>query len=129
MHDDQPEQEAAGDQISWQELEARAGFPQDAIVFLLEAIQYTPQYHGEEPGDIDQPPRRCSAQELCRAFVLYAKDTYGEEYCEMLQEWGICRSEDLGQLVYKLREIGSIETDEDESLADFDNQFDLDQPS
>ena len=124
MADPEPE----SGRIAWDDLVERVGFPQDAILFVLEAIQYTPQYHGDEPGDLDQPPRRCSAQELCRAFVLYAKDTYGENYVEVLQEWGICRSEDVGQLVYKLREIGSIESDKGETLADFDGQFNLDQP-
>ena len=95
------------------------------IPFLFEALRYAPQYGGREPGDVDDEVQHSSGAELSQAVVQFARDSFGSEYRDVLRDWGIHRSEDLGHLVFALVDLGSIEALESDRQEHFDNQFDF----
>jgi uncharacterized repeat protein (TIGR04138 family) len=96
----------------------------EAIDFILLALDYVPNYRGEEPG-VFVSPQHSHGRDLCRAFVGLAKETYGTDYISKLTEWNLTTSEKLGDAVYRLIQSGGMEADEQDQRSDFDNQFDI----
>lgn len=101
-----------------------AGVSPEAVDFILQAIDYVPNYRGDEPG-MPNSPQHSSGADLCRAFVGLAKDMYGAEYIAPLERWGLNTSEKLGRAVYRLVECGVIESHENDQIDEFDSQFNL----
>jgi uncharacterized repeat protein (TIGR04138 family) len=114
--------------VFWEHVASEVGVPLEALGRLYEALEYAPQYSGEEPGKMGEPTRHCTAAELCQSWLLYAEALYGRhDYAEVLRSWGLSKSEDLGRLVYALIDRGHLAAQEGDRPSDFDGQFDLDQ--
>lgn len=111
------------DVYDWAPLENETGAPADALRFIYDALQYTPQYLGKEPGDVMDRGEHNSAANFCKALLLYARDCYGRTYVEVLRAWGLRSSEDVGRVVYGLVRRGYLETSDQDHQTDFDNLF------
>ncbi len=109
----------------WVDVAEELDAPLEALEFLFEALQFAPQYAGEEPGDAVAPSRDCSIGELCHGFVRLAQDTYGCDYVDVLMNWDLATSEKLGELVFQLIARGLIERNEGDNQSDFIGRFDL----
>lgn len=113
------------DPTDWAEGMAVTGLSHETLILIFEALNYTPQYNGVEPDDIDCQGVHSSASDFCQAFLRYSRDCFGADYEDALKQNGISNSLDLGNAVFALAEIGWLETQADDSLADFAGLFDL----
>jgi uncharacterized repeat protein (TIGR04138 family) len=109
----------------WERVVSDLGIPLEGLQFLFDALYFAPQYAGEEPGDVLNEAQPCTAAELCRGILGFAKDTFGGEYAAILRSWGLHTSEKVGSVVYALIERGLMRPNDGDERNNFDRQFDL----
>jgi uncharacterized repeat protein (TIGR04138 family) len=71
-----------------------------------------------EDGNID-------AAAICRVVLELAADRFGAQGKQVLMDWNIARSEDVGLIAYRLIEAGIMDKSEEAAMEDFDGLFDL----
>ncbi|MEN6405096.1 MAG: Minf_1886 family protein [Thermoguttaceae bacterium] len=113
-------------------------YPLDAYVFLFEALQYAQNVlHLGQPGptepeaeadppDESSPEHHVTGQELCEAIRQFALEQYGYMAQTVLNNWGIRRTGDFGEIVYNLIRIGQMRKTPADSRDDFDDVYDFD---
>jgi len=89
----------------------------NAYKFVLEALRYT-QCHFKKP-------RHISGHELLSGIARMAREKYGDMAYMVLEEWGIKTGRDFGVIVFQLVEYGEIKKTEEDSIEDFEVNFDL----
>ena len=111
----------------------------DAYVFVFEALRYAQEELGlgtevvgdddEENADPDakQTPRHLTGQELCEAIRQYALEQYGYMAKCVLNQWGVTKSGDFGEMVFNLIRIGEMRKTPHDRREDFDDVFDFDE--
>ncbi|MDX9753221.1 MAG: hypothetical protein RBU29_04620 [bacterium] len=88
-----------------------------AYLFVLEALKYTQDLFNKE--------RHVTGQELLVGITRMAKEKFGELAMAVFQEWGITCPRDFGNIVFNLVEMGEIKKTEEDSIDDFDIDFDF----
>ncbi|MCS5617369.1 MAG: hypothetical protein O3C39_05960 [Planctomycetota bacterium] len=130
-------------------LERDGRYSLDAYLFVLEALSFAQESLGlgQEPaaeeieplrGDDQGPrgktrsrPRRerrqaerhVSGQELCEAARQYGQQQYGYLAPTVLATWGIRRTDDIGQIVFNMIDIGQMRKTRSDKLEDFQDVF------
>jgi len=91
-----------------------AGYPADAGLFLIGALQMT-----------RTQSRR--AEDICNAVRDYAAWYFNDrdEALDLLKEWRLSSSEDVGRVLSVLADADLIEADANQSSADFAGRFTL----
>lgn len=87
-----------------------------ALEFVGEAVSYTArrvQARAREHG------RHISGQELLEGFRDLALERYGCLAAELLRDWGLHSSEDVGAVVFLMVNNGLLGASEEDSPADF----------
>lgn len=92
-------------------------YTRDAYLFVREALDHTQKMIGK-PGR-DDAPRHVSGQQLLDGIRDYALQQYGPMAITVLNEWGIRRCEDFGELVFNMVENSLLAKTEKDSRADF----------
>ncbi|MEI6255125.1 MAG: Minf_1886 family protein [Planctomycetota bacterium] len=122
----------------------------DAYLFVLEALQFGQENLGmgaeppaeeleaappepkEKPGrgrGKGRPSRRrqrerhVSGQELCEAARQYALQQYGYLSPTVLASWGIKRTDDFGEIVFGMIEIGQMRKTRRDKREDFQGVY------
>src|SRR5262245_9655685 len=74
------------------------GYTVDAIMFVQDGIFFTTQVGHR------------TAKEVCFDLAAYARQYFNDrdEATELLKEWGVCRSEDVGRIVFGLVRAGML---------------------
>jgi uncharacterized repeat protein (TIGR04138 family) len=112
----------------------------DAYVFVFEALHYaqnvlqmgaeSPSELPEEPPKVESEPhgpeRHVTGQELCEAIRRYALDQYGYMAKTVLNNWGIHRTGDFGEIVFNLIRVGQMRKTPNDTRVDFDDIYDFD---
>ena len=100
-------------------LSARTGFPLDVFIFFEDAVRW---YMALRTPPLEQIDER----QLCVAVRDYALEEAGhpEGGMELLQDWGIRRSEEIGTVFCSMIEIGLLKASVYHP-DDFDGLFDL----
>jgi uncharacterized repeat protein (TIGR04138 family) len=99
-------------------------YAREAYHFLREALDYTQRTLSKaNQGKM----RHVSGQELLAGIRAYALQQYGPMALMLLNEWGIHRCEDFGELVFNLVDAGVLSKTESDSRADFANGYDFDE--
>ena len=121
----------------------------DAYLFVLEALTFAQESlgmgHEPESGDLEpmpveepaakprnrrrprrQPERHVSGQELCEAARRYGLQQYGFLAPTVLATWGIRRTEDFGEIVINMIEIGQMRKTKADKREDFHGVYDFD---
>lgn len=78
---------------------------------------------GEEEADEDE--RHLTGQELCEAIRRYALEQYGFMAKCVLNDWGVHKTGDFGEIVFNLIEIEQMRKTKDDRREDFDDVFDF----
>lgn len=97
-------------------------YARDAYVFVSESLGYTVQRSGRA-GHVTGP-------ELCEGLAEFALGQFGRLARSVLASWGIRSSEDIGEIVFRMVEVGLLrKTDQDRredfiGALDFDEAFD-----
>ena len=115
----------------------------DAYLFVLEALTFAQESLGlgEEPkaDEVDPPPapvekksgkgkkrqaeRHVSGQQLCESARLYALQQYGYLAPTVLGTWGIRATDDLGEIVFNMIDIGQMRKTRSDKREDFHDVY------
>src|SRR2546426_8536168 len=99
-----------------------ARYHRDAYLFLREALDHTRKTVGRprksEVGHV-------TGQELLAGIREYALQQFGPMTLTVLEEWGIKRCEDFGELVFNMVENKLLAKTEQDSREDFRNGYDF----
>lgn len=95
----------------------RSRFHERAYLFVLAALEYGQQQR-EVRGHV-------SGQELSWACRDFAMEQFGLTARSVLEYWGVTSTDDIGQIVYDLIEIGLFMKQESDSIEDFAKVFDF----
>lgn len=80
----------------------------------------------EEDEDCPKVEAHLTGQQLCEAIRLYAQEQFGLMAKTVLNDWGIQRTGDFGDIVYNLIEIGLMKKSKSDRREDFDDVYDFD---
>jgi len=100
----------------------------EAYEFVFEALNHTQRMFGRAP-DKDEPlgaEHHVSGREILKGAVDLARDHFGFMARTVFQQWGLRRTDDLGELVFNLIEAGLLSKTDTDSRTDFQDVFDLD---
>ena len=125
----------------------------DAYVFVFESLRYAQEILGlgteqrsdavgaeaaaegtaspKDPKDLgaaesEEPERHQTGQELCEAIRLYALEQYGYMAKSVLNYWGVKCTDDFGEMVFNLINIGQMKKTPQDRREDFHDVFDFD---
>ncbi len=90
--------------------------------FLREALDFTVKLF-EKPAT--GAARHVTARELLEGVRKFALQEYGPMARRVLAHWGIRRTEDIGQMVFRLVEMGVLGRTENDRIEDFNNGYDF----
>ena len=98
-------------------------YQRDAYVFVREALEFTQK-------TVTKTGRRrshhISGQELLAGIRDFALQQYGPMAKMLLEEWGVRRCEDFGEIVFNMVEVGWLAKTKNDSRADFAGGYDFD---
>jgi uncharacterized repeat protein (TIGR04138 family) len=99
-------------------------YQRDAYHFLREALDHTQR--AVRKANKGQP-RHVSGQELLGGIRVFALEQYGPMALTLLNEWGIHRCEDFGELVFNLIDQSVLSKTDTDSRADFAGGYDFEE--
>lgn len=110
----------------------------EAYQFVRDALSYAQEVlelGAEQPtlltqGEEDDPdaPRveaHLTGQQLCQAIRIYAQEQFGLMAKTVLNNWGLHRTGDFGDIVYNLIDIGLMKKSKTDRREDFDDVYDF----
>ncbi len=100
-----------------------ARFTREAYTFVREALDFTQKLMGKLPKD--HVPRHVSGQQLLEGIRDYALQEYGPMSLMVLEEWGLRRCEDFGELVFNMVENSLLAKTDKDSREDFKGGYDF----
>ena len=99
-------------------------FHRDAYHFVREGLDYTQQsISKQEEGTV----RHISGQELRGGMRAHALEQYGPMALLVLNEWGLTRGEDFGEIVFNMVEHELLAKTEDDPRTDFAGGYTFDE--
>jgi uncharacterized repeat protein (TIGR04138 family) len=93
----------------------------DAYYFIADSVSHTVEQAKRSGGET----RHVSGEELLDGFRELALQRFGALALDVLADWGIHRSEDVGVLVFRMVEHGLLGATPDDRLEDFADGFDF----
>ena len=102
-----------------------ARFPREAYVFVREALDHTQKMIGKSAKE--DAPRHVSGQQLLAGVREYALQQYGPMTLIVLEEWGIRRCEDIGEIVFNMVENSLLKKTDQDSREDFKGGYDFEE--
>ncbi len=80
---------------------------------------------GRSRGRKRQAERHVSGQQLCEAARLYGLQQYGYLAPTVLATWGIRRTDDFGEIVFNMIDIGQMRKTRSDKREDFQRVYDF----
>ncbi|MGE4357129.1 MAG: Minf_1886 family protein [Candidatus Omnitrophota bacterium] len=90
-----------------------------AYEFLFQALFYT-QRKLNRRGHV-------TGKELLEGIKEYAVEQFGFLAQTVLEEWGVRRTEDFGEIVFNLVEVGLLKKTEEDSIEDFKGVYNFEE--
>lgn len=89
----------------------------EAYSFVMAALHHT----------VSKLPksRHISGSELLHGIRNYAQEQFGPMARTVLNYWGVRKTEDFGQIVFALVEVGILRKQPDDTLEDFKDVYDF----
>lgn len=102
-------------------------YHREAYMFVREALDHTQKMVGKATREgSKQEIRHVSGQELLEGIRAFALDQFGPMALTVLQEWGVQRCEDFGELVFNLVESHLLAKTKNDTREDFKSGYDFD---
>jgi uncharacterized repeat protein (TIGR04138 family) len=98
-------------------------YKRDGYLFLREALDFTQKATLRERRE----GLHVTGQELLTGIRDYALAQFGPMAITLLEEWGITRCEDFGEIVFNMIESGLLAKTDTDSREDFHNGYDFDE--
>ena len=115
-------QEVIFDEALAQILAKDARYHRDAYHFLREALDFTQRNQPREPR---AKIRHVTGQELLDGIRRFALEQFGPMAVTVLEEWGVRRCEDFGDMVFNMVEARLLAKTEQDSRDDFRGGYDF----
>ena len=96
----------------------------EAYQFVREALAYA-QETLKMPGQGAEGEHHITGQQLCEAIRQYALEQYGYMALTVLNNWGVHRTGDFGEIVYNLIRIKHMKRSESDRREDFDDVYEF----
>ena len=97
-------------------------YHRDAYNFLREALDHTQKSVTKAAKG---EPRHVSGQELLDGIRQFALTQYGPMALTVLEEWGVRRCEDFGEIVFSLVEVNLLSKTDEDSRDHFKGAYDF----
>jgi uncharacterized repeat protein (TIGR04138 family) len=97
-------------------------YQREGYVFVREALDHTQRSIGKDERG---RRRHVTGQELLSGIRDFALRQFGPMAMTVLEEWGIRSSQDFGEMVFNMIEIGLLAKTEKDSRADFQGGYDF----
>ena len=95
----------------------------DAYVFLREALDHT--LKTGRKGKASDQPRHVRGPELLAGFRDLALEQFGPMALTVLETWGVRSTDDVGEMVFNLIEVGAFGRTAQDSKDDFKAGYDF----
>jgi len=92
-------------------------YARDAYIFVSESLGYTVQKAGRV-GHV-------TGRELCEGLAEYALSQFGPLARSVLESWGVRTSEDIGEIVFRMVEVGLLRKTDEDRREDFVGAIDF----
>jgi uncharacterized repeat protein (TIGR04138 family) len=96
-------------------------YNREAYLFLREALEFT-QRHVKRESDLT---RHVSGRELLDGIREFALKEYGPMTMLVLEEWGVRRCEDFGEIVFNMVDHQILKTTDNDTREDFKGGYDF----
>jgi uncharacterized repeat protein (TIGR04138 family) len=110
------------DEVLEKILETDTRYHRDAYYFAREALDFTQKRVGKSSK---KEMRHVTGKQLLEGLRDFALDQFGPMALMVLQEWGVNRSEDVGEIVFNLVEHKFLAKTETDTREDFKDGFDF----
>ena len=90
----------------------------EAYYFVREGLEYAAEKYKE-----GETRRHVTGQELCEALREYALDEFGPAAHLVLTEWNLTKTDDFGEIVYRLINEGVFGKETKDSKDDFKDLY------
>ncbi|MEI7730151.1 MAG: Minf_1886 family protein [Verrucomicrobiota bacterium] len=97
-------------------------FEREAYHFVRAGLDHTQKISGKAPKD---ELRHVSGQQLLIGIREYALREFGPMAITVLEDWGITRCQDFGDIVFNMIEAGLLAKTDKDSRADFQTGYDF----
>lgn len=94
-------------------------YARDAYIFVSEALRYAVERLARS-GHV-------SGRELCEGLSEFALRQFGRLARTVLESWGVRRSEDIGEIVFNMVDVGLLRKTDEDSRGDFVSALDFDE--
>jgi len=101
-------------------------YTRDAYVFVRDALDHTKKDLSRREGAPITENEHVTGQELLAGIREYALGQFGPMAITVLEDWGITRCEDFGEIVFNIVEAGLFSKTDTDSRTDFQNGYDFD---
>ena len=98
-------------------------YHREAYLFVRDGLDYTQKMIVK---DARRRVRHVTGQELTAGIRDFALQQFGPMAKAVLEDWGIHRCEDFGEIVFNMIEVGWLAKTSKDSRADFANGYDFD---
>ena len=112
------------DQILNSIIASDSRYHRDAYHFVREGLDYTQQTISKQEDCI---VRHITGQELLGGMRAHALEEYGPMALMVLNEWGISRCEDFGEIVFNMVEHDLLARTDKDSRDDFKGGYDFEE--
>ena len=101
----------------------------EAYEFVCEAVAFTQERLGRAPQEVDDPDAdyHVGGEELARGACELAVLEFGLMAPVVFRQWGLARTDDIGNVVFNLIGAQCLSQSERDDPADFRDLFDLEQ--
>jgi len=103
-------------------LQADSRYHRNAYMFLREALDHTHKMLGKDGKDAIQ---HVTGQELLAGLREYVLQQFGPMAMMVLEEWGVRRCEDWGEIVFIMIEYSLLAKTDTDSRQDFAGGYDF----
>lgn len=125
-------------------LEEDKRYPLEAYIFVFESLHFAQNVLAMGTASPSEPASGCeedepsaseeesgaqhhvTGQELCEAIRQFAVEQYGYMAKVVLNNWGIHRTGDFGEIVFNLIRIGRMRKTASDRREDFEDVYDFD---
>ncbi len=98
-------------------------YHRDAYLFVREALDHTQKAITKDTRRV----RHVTGQELLAGIREFALAQFGPMTRTVLEEWGVRRCEDFGEIVFNMVEVGWLAKTERDSRADFQDGYEFEE--
>lgn len=96
----------------------------DAYQFVRDALGYTIKAQKKVNGGKE---RHVSGKELLEGVRLFALEQFGPLAFTVLKYWNLCKSEDVGEIVFNMVSMNILKTTETDSREDFKEGYNFEE--